>query len=188
MLNDAPLPLVTNPAGPNAASGLLVVQDDLPDVGLSQAQRLAACHAAAQAAWPHVPGLRAERAPYEVTIRLGDAEEGRALNRDFRGKDYATNVLSFAAEPMALTNVTDEPTPLGDLFVCWPVVVTEAETAGKPVAHHLSHLVVHGLLHLGGFDHLTDTEAQTMEALEVRILATLQIANPYAEPAESHTS
>ena len=191
MLNDTPLPLVANAAGLNAASGLLVVQDGLPDGAFGQAERLRICHTAAQAAWPHVPGLRAERAPYEVTIRLGEADEGRALNRDFRGKDYATNVLSFPADG-EITNeiagdLADDVTPLGDVFVCWPVVLAEAATAGKAVAHHLSHLVVHGLLHLGGFDHNNDREAETMEVLEVQILATLQIANPYNDLAESPT-
>jgi probable rRNA maturation factor len=183
MLHDTPLPLMTHDAGPNAASGRLVLQDDLPDTVLSRAERLHACHTAAQAAWPYLPGLPPERGPYEVTIRIGGAEEGQALNRDFRGKDYATNVLSFAAEHEDIGDFADETTPLGDVFVCWPVVVAEAETAGKPVAHHLSHLVVHGLLHLCGFDHNDDGEAQTMEALEAQILATMLIANPYESPA-----
>lgn len=188
MTADAPLPLVTNDAEPNAAGGLLVVQDDLPDALLSRAERLRACHTASQAAWPHLPHLSKEKGPYEVTIRLGDAEEGRVLNRDFRGKDYATNVLSFPADEEVSSDFADDVTPLGDVFVCWPVVVAEAETGGKTVADHLSHLVVHGLLHLCGFDHLNDHEAETMEALEVRILATLHIANPYNDQAESLTT
>lgn len=182
MLKDTPLPLVTNDAGPNVANGLLVVQDDLPETVLSRTERLHACHTAAQAAWPHLPHLSKGKAPYEVTIRLGDTEEGRVLNRDFRGKDYATNVLSFPADDEVPGDFADDVTPLGDVFVCWPVVVAEAETAGKSVADHLSHLVVHGLLHLCGLDHVSEHDAATMEALEIRILATMQIANPYESP------
>jgi probable rRNA maturation factor len=115
------------------------------------------------------------RKPSELAIRIVDAEEGRALNRDYRGKDYATNVLSFPAElPPELK------LPLiGDLAICAPVVVREAAEQGKPVRDHWAHLTVHGVLHLLGYDHLVEAEAQTMETLETRILAGLGIADPY---------
>jgi probable rRNA maturation factor len=115
------------------------------------------------------------RKPSELAIRIVDAEEGQALNRDYRGKDYATNVLSFPAElPPELK------LPLiGDLAICAPVVAREATEQGKPLRDHWAHLTVHGVLHLLGYDHLVEAEAQTMEALETRILAGLGIADPY---------
>lgn len=116
------------------------------------------------------------RKPAELAIRIVDADEGRALNRDYRGKDYATNVLSFPAElPPGLK------LPLiGDLAICAPVVQREAAEQGKAARDHWAHLTVHGVLHLLGYDHIDDTDAHVMEALEIRILATLSIANPYA--------
>ncbi len=111
----------------------------------------------------------------ELSIRLVDAGEGRTLNRDYRGKDYATNVLSFPAELPPGVNL-----PLiGDLAICAPVVAREAAEQGKAVREHYAHLTVHGVLHLLGHDHLEDAEAERMEALEIRILAGLGIADPY---------
>ena len=120
-------------------------------------------------------GAKRRRAT-ELSIRLVDAEEGRALNRDYRGKDYATNVLSFEAElPPALK------LPLiGDIVICAPVVAREAAEQGKAPRDHWAHLTVHGVLHLLGYDHLVDAEAEAMEALETRILAGLGMADPYA--------
>ncbi|UGB38992.1 rRNA maturation RNase YbeY [Frateuria soli] len=116
------------------------------------------------------------RKPAEVAIRIVDAEEGQALNRDYRGKDYATNVLSFPAE---LPSGVDLPL-IGDLAICAPVVAREAAEQGKKPRDHWAHLTVHGTLHLLGYDHIRDDEAEAMEALETRILAGLGIANPYA--------
>ncbi|MET0331081.1 MAG: rRNA maturation RNase YbeY [Dyella sp.] len=115
------------------------------------------------------------RKPSELAIRIVDAEEGQALNRDYRGKDYATNVLSFPAElPPELK------LPLiGDLAICAPVVAREAAEQGKRARDHWAHLTVHGVLHLLGYDHLDEAEAHAMEALETRILAGLGIADPY---------
>jgi probable rRNA maturation factor len=112
----------------------------------------------------------------ELSIRIVDTDEGRALNRDYRGKDYATNVLSFPVElPPGIT------LPLiGDLAICAPVVAREAKEQGKVPRDHWAHMTVHGVLHLLGFDHIEDAEAETMEALETRILAGLGIADPYA--------
>lgn len=119
-------------------------------------------------------GARRRKAT-ELAIRIVDAEEGRALNREYRSKDYATNVLSFPVElPPGVT------LPLiGDLAICAPVVAREAAEQGKPARDHWAHMTVHGVLHLLGYDHMEDAEAETMEALETRILAGLGIADPY---------
>jgi probable rRNA maturation factor len=111
----------------------------------------------------------------ELSIRIVDAAEGRELNRDYRGKDYATNVLSFPAE---LPPGVQLPL-IGDLAICAPVVAREAAEQGKPPRHHWAHMTVHGVLHLLGYDHIVDAEAEAMEALETRILAKLGIADPY---------
>ncbi len=110
----------------------------------------------------------------QVTLRYVAEREGRRLNLEFRGRDYATNVLTFAygAKP-----------PCGDIVVCAPVVAREAKAQGKPVAAHHAHLLVHGLLHLAGLDHERDDEARRMEARERRILASLGFADPYAPVA-----
>jgi probable rRNA maturation factor len=112
----------------------------------------------------------------ELAIRIVSTREGRRLNRDYRGKDYATNVLSFPAEwPKGVS------LPLiGDLAICAPVVAREAAEQGKSANHHWAHMTVHGVLHLLGYDHLEDAEAEAMEALETRILAKLGISDPYA--------
>lgn len=116
------------------------------------------------------------RKPAALAIRLVGADEGRALNRDYRGKDYATNVLSFPVElpPGVLLPL------IGDLAICAPVVRREAAEQGKAARDHWAHLTIHGTLHLLGYDHLVEREATAMEALETRILAALGIADPYA--------
>jgi probable rRNA maturation factor len=116
------------------------------------------------------------RKPAELAIRIVGVDEGRALNRDYRGKDYATNVLSF---PTELPPGIDLPL-IGDLAICAPVVQREAAEQGKPARNHWAHLTVHGVLHLLGHDHLEARQAEAMEALETRILAGLGIADPYA--------
>ena len=111
--------------------------------------------------------------PAEVTVRFVDAGEGRSLNRDYRGKDYATNVLSFPYASGAMLS--------GDLVLCLPVVATEAAEQDKPVDAHFAHLVVHGMLHLQGYDHEAGrADAERMEALEREILADLGYPDPYA--------
>ncbi|WP_305856335.1 rRNA maturation RNase YbeY [Balneatrix alpica] len=112
----------------------------------------------------------------ELTIRLVEAEESQALNRDYRGKDKPTNVLSFPFE--APPGV--ELSLLGDLVICAEVVAAEATEQGKPLAHHWAHMVIHGLLHLLGYDHIDEQEAEQMEGLERAILAQLDIPDPYA--------
>ena len=120
----------------------------------------------------------------EVSVRVVDNEESRALNRDFRDQDKSTNVLSFPADG---GNYIPEniPRPLGDIVICAPVVEREAEEQGKDVNDHWTHLVVHGTLHLLGFDHECDPQAAEMEAIEREILAARGIADPYAEPPVS---
>lgn len=109
----------------------------------------------------------------EITIRLVDAEEGQALNKEYRSKDYATNVLSFPYET--------EPVVMGDLVICPSVVAREASEQNKPLAAHYAHLTVHGMLHLQGWDHENDEDARQMEDEEREILAALGYADPYAE-------
>ena len=112
----------------------------------------------------------------ELSIRIVDADEGRQLNRGYRGKDYPTNVLSF---PVQLPPGVDLPL-IGDLVICAPVVTREAAEQGKAPRDHYAHLTVHGVLHLLGHDHAEPAQAARMEALEIRILAGLGIADPYA--------
>jgi len=123
--------------------------------------------------------LSTRTAPVHLAIRLVDADEGRALNQTYRGRDYPTNVLSFPAErPPGLPVV--EPFPLlGDLVLCAPVIAREAREQHKPLRAHYAHLTIHGVLHLIGWDHQNDAEAEAMEQREREILATLGIADPY---------
>ncbi|MDE2406894.1 MAG: rRNA maturation RNase YbeY [Xanthomonadaceae bacterium] len=117
----------------------------------------------------------------DLAIRLVDAEEGRALNRHYRGKDYATNVLSFPAEiPPGLPRGVKLPL-LGDLVICAPVVAREAQEQGKLRNAHYAHLTVHGCLHLLGLDHEDPREADAMEQLEREVLAGLGVADPYQD-------
>ena len=116
----------------------------------------------------------------ELSLLLADDEAVRALNRAWRGKDKATNVLSFPANPHP---GMPGPQPLGDVALAFETVAREAETEGKTLADHATHLIVHGVLHLLGYDHETQAEAEIMEALEVEALARLGIADPYREMA-----
>lgn len=118
-------------------------------------------------------------APAELTIRFVDAEEGRALNRDYRGKDYATNVLTFAYND-GETELPDDAPTQADIILCTDVLEQEAAEQKKTVEQHTAHLIVHGVLHAQGYDHLDDEEAAEMEGLETEILAKLGIADPYA--------
>ena len=108
----------------------------------------------------------------EITVRIVDAEEGHSLNRDYRHKDYATNVLTF--------DYTREPVVTADLVLCAPVVEQEAREQGKSLEAHYAHLLIHATLHAQGYDHETnERDALEMEALEILLLAALGFANPY---------
>ena len=114
---------------------------------------------------------QALRSDAEIALRVVDETEGRQLNHDYRGKDYATNVLTF---PLA-----EEPLLMGDIVLCAPVVAREAEAQRKPLLAHYAHLTVHGVLHLQGYDHETDAEAEVMETLETEIITRMGYADPY---------
>ena len=141
--------------------------------------RRAAVAAIAESAYPE---LAVSPRPVEISVRLAGDEEVRALNSEWRGKDKATNVLSF---PMAeeddfeKANVLGQELLLGDIILARGVCQTEAADKGVTVEDHATHLLVHGTLHLLGYDHHDDDEAADMEAREVRALARLGIANPY---------
>ncbi len=122
--------------------------------------------------------LSQRSADSELTIRLVDEAEGRELNHRYRHRDYATNVLSFPAE--VPDELLDIPL-LGDLVICVPVLEREAEEQGKALEAHWAHLVIHGCLHLLGYDHIEDAEAEEMEALERELLAKLGHPDPYAD-------
>lgn len=126
--------------------------------------------------------------PAELSIVLASDEFVQGLNRQFRGQDKPTNVLSFPAEAFPSVDMGDEPAPLGDVIVAWETLLREAEAEGKTPLDHLRHLVAHGTLHLLGFDHQDDHEAEQMEALEREALARLGVADPYREPTPSETT
>lgn len=113
----------------------------------------------------------------ELTLRLVDNQEIRDLNRDYRGKDYATNVLSFSID----WEVPETPRLLGDIIIAAEVVNEEARQQGKSAQAHWAHMCIHGLLHLLGYDHIEDAEAEMMENAERRILAALGFPDPYTE-------
>ena len=144
------------------------------DAGVGDATIELAAHAAFAEAMPRIP------ASYELTIVLTDDAEMRSLNRQWRGKDAPTNVLSFPAG-----DAPGEPGPLGDVVIAYETAAKEAEDGNLALADHVSHLVVHGVLHLLGLDHIQDDEAERMEDLERRGLASLGIADPYRDEGEA---
>lgn len=116
----------------------------------------------------------------ELSIRLVEEEESAELNETYRSKQGSTNVLSFPFEaPIAIT-----PRLLGDLVICLPVIEREAQEQSKQLEHHWAHMVVHGCLHLLGYDHIADDEAEIMESLEREILKSLSIEDPYREQGD----
>lgn len=126
--------------------------------------------------WAGAP-LPADEGPLELVIRLVDEAESRRLNRDYRGIDKPTNVLSFPFDPPP-----EVPLPLlGDLVICAPVVVREAAEQGKPADAHWAHMVIHGVLHLLGYDHQSDDEARRMEQRERELLRRLHFSDPYLD-------
>lgn len=113
----------------------------------------------------------------EVTLRVVEEAEGRRLNHDYRGRDYATNVLTFT-----YTDASERCGPAaGDIVLCAPVIEAESGAQGKPLEAHYAHLVVHGMLHLQGYDHEREDEAAAMEARETQIVMQLGYPDPYAE-------
>lgn len=118
--------------------------------------------------------------PAELSVVLADDALVQTLNRDYRGKDKPTNVLSFALTEADGPEVEDAPTLLGDVVLAWETLVRESAEQDKPLSNHLCHLVVHGVLHLLGYDHEVDAEAEEMEQLEVEVLGTLDVPDPYA--------
>jgi len=122
-----------------------------------------------------IPDLRRRRV--QINLLTVGISEGKRFNRNFRKRDYATNVLSFSYAPVPGEKKT---WLLGDLIICSPVVAREAAEQGKPLRNHYAHLTIHGVLHLLGYDHKTTVEASIMEARETRILAALGIPDPYA--------
>lgn len=120
---------------------------------------------------------KALRVDTDVTLRIVGENEGRALNHDYRGKDYATNVLTFP--------LLDEPVLMGDIVLCAPVIAAEAQAQGKPLHAHYAHLTVHGILHLHGYDHETEAEAELMESLETAIVTQLGYPDPYLSEKEA---
>jgi len=147
---------------------MAIVVDLQNDAGLADAPALADFERWVAAA------LQNSHAQLEQTICVVDEAQSRELNNRFRGKDSATNVLAFPGD----NNLLDYDC-LGDLVICAPLVTTEALQQGKSVDAHWAHLVVHGMLHLQGFDHQTEQQANSMEALEIEILDTLGYSNPY---------
>ena len=109
----------------------------------------------------------------QITVRIAGRAEARALNRDYRGRNYATNVLTFV--------MRDTPPYAGDLVLCAPVVAREAREQGKGLAAHYAHLVVHGVLHVQGYDHVSDADARVMEPLESEIVMKLGYPDPYGK-------
>jgi len=124
------------------------------------------------------------RRAYEVSVVLSDDTRQRRLNADYRGKDASTNVLSFPSGEDADAGFPgDMALPLGDITLAFETARREADSQGLSCADHFCHLLVHGMLHLAGYDHETDDDAEVMEALEIKILATLGIADPYSGKA-----
>lgn len=151
------------------------LQSDLPAAGLPAADQVQR--------WAEAAARLAGGAAGEIAIRIVDEAESQALNHDYRGKDYPTNVLSFPFElpegmPEEMRAELGEGI-IGDIAICAPVVEREAQDQGKAVEAHWAHMVIHGVLHLLGHDHVEDAGAEIMEALEVRVLAELGYPNPY---------
>lgn len=122
--------------------------------------------------------LKGRKEEAELTIRIVESDESQSLNHQYRGKDKPTNVLSFPFE--APENLPDFPL-IGDLIVCATVVEQEAKEQGKPLNNHWAHMIIHGILHLLGYDHIEEEDAEEMESLEINILSELKIPDPYQE-------
>lgn len=174
-----PFPVETDEALPPDGVEIDVQVESPLWEALAEAERLSV-----QAALAALTAVREEvPTPAEMSITLTDDARIQVLNREWRDVDKATNVLSFPA-PELPDDVTGAPQPLGDVIVAFETLKAEAELEGKPLGHHLSHLVVHGTLHLLGYDHIADDEAEEMEGLERQILDGLGIDDPYRLPQD----
>lgn len=162
----------------------LIGEEDWPD-RTDWTQLTQRAVAAAFAQTPHAE-LRTEPVAIEISVKFSDNAEVQALNATYRGKDAPTNVLSFPmVQPDLLESLNmgdDGEVLLGDIILAKETCEREAEEKKISFADHATHLIVHGTLHLLGYDHMVDHEAEAMEAIETRALAALGIANPYAEP------
>jgi probable rRNA maturation factor len=163
-------------AGPLAARRPSAARPGRPRLALAVQYGVASATLPAPAALRRWAKAAAERAA-SVTVRFVGQREGRTLNALFRGKEHATNVLAFVYDASARVE--------GDIVLCAPVLRTEARVQGKTLADHCAHLVVHGMLHLQGYDHGTGRAARVMEARETAILATLGVPDPYASTADA---
>lgn len=171
----------TSPAASNEVGALPVVNVEVQRAseatGLPDKKAICRCIEAAVAAAGRVAG----RSRLAMVVRVVDEQESRELNGRYRGKNRSTNVLAFAAEPGGLHGLpATGAEELGDLVICAPVVEREAREQGKSADAHWKHMLVHGTLHLLGFDHETAAEARTMERLEIGILAGFGIEDPYS--------
>lgn len=172
-----PEPSDPDPSSSNADPGLQIAISVSPDWPPTAQNRVeTALRAAYRDAVEPDPGQR-----WEVSVALTDDAELQALNKAWRGKDRPTNVLSFPAEMPDLPPDALETTPLGDIALAAETVQREAREQHKSFDDHLTHLAVHGLLHLLGYDHETTAGATEMEALEVEILARMGVADPYRD-------
>ncbi len=188
-MNDDPSSSISGRAGLVNLPGL-TFDFDLMDDSLGEAVFVRPIVEAAIAAALEVTVARTH-VPMELSVRVVGNDESQKLNAEYRDKDRPTNVLSFPGiEPDDLFDAFDvseaggPPVMLGDLVIAGPVVVTEAQVQNKQVHHHLAHLCVHGVLHVMGFDHIEDEDAEEMEALEKEILASLGIDDPYMLPED----
>jgi probable rRNA maturation factor len=187
-MSDDPSPCsIAAPAAPAPLDIGVEVHAGAWSTALPGSERLA--RRAAETAWAALPADPAApwSGPAEVSLVLADDATVQALNRTYRGRDKPTNVLSFAnldAADAAAAAAPDAPVLLGDVVLALETLLREADAQGKVPGDHLCHLIVHGLLHLLGFDHQEDAEAETMEDLERRVLDRLGIADPYAVPAD----
>ncbi|MEN9659303.1 MAG: hypothetical protein RL571_2768 [Pseudomonadota bacterium] len=156
----------------------------------TMSQRLEICHQIESSAtglpstaqfqtWAEA-ALQPDVATAEITLRIVDTAEGQQLNRDYRGKDYATNVLTFTFDDNDGMPAIPELPLMGDIVFCAQVVEKEALEQNISLIDHYAHLTIHGVLHLQGYDHIEEAEADTMETLETELLATLGISDPYA--------
>ena len=167
------------PPSRSLACDVTVVAGDWPD-HVADAEDL--CERAVRAALAGVPAEVPPEGDLEISVALADDATVRALNRDYRGHDKPTNVLSFAEADAGMPAVPGAPAHLGEIVLALETLRAEAGAQGKTPADHLAHLTVHGVLHLLGYDHERgEAEATAMESLEIAVLAGLGVANPYAD-------